>query len=281
MKEYFSIKEMAKIRKITTETLRHYDRIGLFKPAYIDPKSKYRYYSFKQFETLGTIIELKQLGMSLDDIKNYFNDRNLQKSVDVLEQQYAKLKKEIADKIILEKILKRKLEFTKTIFDLKPDTKPSVKYFDHRYAIASYDFYEDTKEIIYEMTKLEALLVEKAPVLASDRMGFYTNENIFAYENYEEMMPYAPIIICHKEEANKIKKHFYKVPSGDYACIYYRNRAKIPKDKYLELKKFIEENNYEVCGNIYIQYIIDATLTDNLQEKLIEMQVPIKKKMED
>ncbi|MFD6443172.1 MerR family DNA-binding transcriptional regulator [Peribacillus sp. NPDC060186] len=34
---------MAKLRGMTAETLRHYDRIDLFKPQYIDPHSGYRY----------------------------------------------------------------------------------------------------------------------------------------------------------------------------------------------------------------------------------------------
>ena len=61
MQDIISITEMAKLRKITTETLRHYDRIGLLAPAY----TGYRYYSITQYEKLGTIRELKNLGMSL------------------------------------------------------------------------------------------------------------------------------------------------------------------------------------------------------------------------
>ena len=48
--ELLSISEMARLRKVTTETLRHYDRIGLFTPSYISPDTGYRYYSFMQYE---------------------------------------------------------------------------------------------------------------------------------------------------------------------------------------------------------------------------------------
>ena len=109
MKDYLSITEMAKLRDLTTETLRHYDRIGLFKPEYVDPVTNYRYYSSAQFEVLGTIKELRQLGMSLDDIAEYFNDRNLEKSTRILKEQHELLKKEIKEKTALEKTLRRKL----------------------------------------------------------------------------------------------------------------------------------------------------------------------------
>ena len=65
MKEIISITEMAKLRNISTETLRHYDRIDLLKPVHVDPDTGYRYYSITQYEKIGTIRELKNLGMSL------------------------------------------------------------------------------------------------------------------------------------------------------------------------------------------------------------------------
>ena len=60
-----SITELAKLRQVTSETLRYYDRIGLITPDYVDPQTRYRYYSIRQYEKLGTIKELRQLGMSI------------------------------------------------------------------------------------------------------------------------------------------------------------------------------------------------------------------------
>ena len=49
MKSKFSIGEVAKIHNITVEALRHYDRVGLLKPSYINSSTGYRYYSAKDF----------------------------------------------------------------------------------------------------------------------------------------------------------------------------------------------------------------------------------------
>ncbi|MFE4813078.1 MerR family DNA-binding transcriptional regulator [Peribacillus simplex] len=38
MQDKLSIGEMAKLRSVTVDTLRHYDKIGLLKPYHIDPK---------------------------------------------------------------------------------------------------------------------------------------------------------------------------------------------------------------------------------------------------
>lgn len=45
MKKYFSVGEAAKTVHTTTETLRHYDRIGLVKPSRKDEWTNYRYYT--------------------------------------------------------------------------------------------------------------------------------------------------------------------------------------------------------------------------------------------
>ncbi len=77
--DYLSITELAKLRKVSSETLRYYDRINLLKPEYIDPETRYRYYSVRQSEKLGVIRELRELGMSVEEVKDYFKDCNLRK----------------------------------------------------------------------------------------------------------------------------------------------------------------------------------------------------------
>ena len=42
MKDMFSIGELASYQNISKQTLIYYDKIGLFKPAYVDPDNKYR-----------------------------------------------------------------------------------------------------------------------------------------------------------------------------------------------------------------------------------------------
>ena len=77
---FLTISEFAKLRGVTSETLRHYDRTGLLKPVHIDGQTGYRYYSILQYEQLGTIKELRQLGFSIDAISEYFKERNVAKS---------------------------------------------------------------------------------------------------------------------------------------------------------------------------------------------------------
>jgi DNA-binding transcriptional MerR regulator len=61
----FSIGEFARMGTVSIRTLRHYDEIGLLRPAQVDPQTGYRSYSADQLGQLNRIIALKDLGFSL------------------------------------------------------------------------------------------------------------------------------------------------------------------------------------------------------------------------
>ena len=46
------IGKVASLYDITVQTLRHYDKIGLFRPEVINPETGYRYYSVLQLRKL-------------------------------------------------------------------------------------------------------------------------------------------------------------------------------------------------------------------------------------
>src|SRR4030095_10875118 len=70
----FSIGEFSKLGRVTVEALRHYDALGLLKPAKVDPFTGYRYYSARQLMSLYRILALKEVGFSLDEIARILRD---------------------------------------------------------------------------------------------------------------------------------------------------------------------------------------------------------------
>ena len=95
MKAYLSITQFGKIKHITTETRRHYDRIGLFTPGYIDPDTRYRYYSLDQIEQIDTILELRDMGMSLGDIRTFMENRDVAMSLKLFSEKKTNWKKKL------------------------------------------------------------------------------------------------------------------------------------------------------------------------------------------
>ncbi|MBQ7726648.1 MAG: MerR family transcriptional regulator [Clostridia bacterium] len=60
----FRIGEFSKLSKTTIKALRYYDKVGLLKPAFVDPETAYRYYTGEQLETLRRILLYKSVGLS-------------------------------------------------------------------------------------------------------------------------------------------------------------------------------------------------------------------------
>lgn len=64
----FKIGEFSRLTQVTVKALRHYDHLGLLKPAYTDPRTGYRSYSSAQLPRLNRILALKDLGLPLEQI---------------------------------------------------------------------------------------------------------------------------------------------------------------------------------------------------------------------
>lgn len=91
----YKIKEFSEITNIPVATLRYYDEIDLLYPSSTDINTGYRYYEDKQLYKANLIVELKKLGLSLDEIKEYLktNDNKLlERSLDKYEEKIRLLK---------------------------------------------------------------------------------------------------------------------------------------------------------------------------------------------
>lgn len=270
---YLSITQLAKLRKLTSETLRYYDRIGLIKPIYVDPKTNYRYYSIRQYEKLGTIKELRQLGMSIEDILDYFSGRNLKKSIETFHKHQVSLKTEIEEKMRLEKILNKKIDFLKQLDTLPPTNVITQHNFPDRYMITFNKAAGGLNEHAFAIAQLEWHLNEIAPIVASDRIGVYANELIL--EKNENYTPSYPFIFIEDEVESPLKK---VIPGGMYLCMYYQDGELEKYHQSFELiKDYMNSHNLCLNGNIYQICKIDVTLTSNPKETLMEIQVPVKK----
>ena len=65
----FSIGEFARHGRVSVRMLRHYDAIGLIRPACVDDATGYRLYEASQLDELNRVIALKDLGFTLQQVQ--------------------------------------------------------------------------------------------------------------------------------------------------------------------------------------------------------------------
>ncbi|MFB4266481.1 MerR family transcriptional regulator [Nonomuraea sp. GTA35] len=71
----FSIGEFARLGLVSVRMLRHYDAIGLLRPAHVDPVSGYRSYQADQLARLNRIVAIKDLGFTLEQVRVILDEK--------------------------------------------------------------------------------------------------------------------------------------------------------------------------------------------------------------
>lgn len=71
----FTIGDFAKLGQVSVRMLRHYDAIGLLRPAAVDPASGYRFYRAEQLGRLNRVIALKDLGFTLQQVQEILDEK--------------------------------------------------------------------------------------------------------------------------------------------------------------------------------------------------------------
>ena len=120
MKPRFTTGELARLHGISKQTLIFYDKAGVFCPREIDPHNGYRYYAADQLELLDHILILKDMGLSLQEIRAFLalpqtsdTITALRHQQDVLRERETRLREAMAR-------LSQKLLTLETLQDMQP-----------------------------------------------------------------------------------------------------------------------------------------------------------------
>lgn len=103
------IGEVARMFDLSVGSLRHYEKLGLLEPAYVDEDSGYRYYGPRQLSALNNISYLRVLGMSLTDIKTFLDECGVEGMERQLAQQRVLVRERLRELTALERELDRRL----------------------------------------------------------------------------------------------------------------------------------------------------------------------------
>jgi len=93
MKQYWKVGDLSKITGLTVRTLRFYNQIGLFSPS-SQTESGHRLYDESDLSRLQQILSLKELGLSLDEIKSVLADEWIS-PLEIVNLQMTRIKEQI------------------------------------------------------------------------------------------------------------------------------------------------------------------------------------------
>lgn len=273
----------SKIAKISVRMLRHYDQIGLLKPAYIDTSSGYRSYSIDQLARLNRIIFLKDIGFSLNEV-NKMIDSNI--SIDNMKEMLKKRQKDLENEIAmansnLNTVLDR---LTRIEEDGKvPRFDVNVKKIES-YTVASFrNIVPTIQEIGMYCYSMYSKLYEELDRLGITYIGpevtFYNNDEYYETEIEMEVSIVIPDSEAEFDKTKETELEFKKIDARDkVAFLIYNGPFNGIETAVIELLKWIGTNNYEIVGAVReIHLSGPAHGEGKVQDQaVLELQVPVK-----
>ena len=266
-KMYLTTGEFAKIAGVTKHTLFHYDKIGLFAPE-IKLENDYRYYAVYQLELFEAICILKELGMSLADIKHYIEHKSAETLLHLLEKE----------ELILQNKMKRLRESEKWIQEKKKQLKwiERAEIQEVKLESRSKKYYLQTRSEASDDKSLSKRIGEL--INKYHEIGTKTSYRI-SYVQYEEDIEkgifdnYHEVVLMMDHRPKGVKCQIKE--AGDYLIAYHKGHWKFIGEAYKRLRDYAKQHQFKLEPCYYETGIVDELVTSGYDNYVTEIQVKI------
>ncbi|WP_235381367.1 MerR family transcriptional regulator [Pseudoflavonifractor phocaeensis] len=264
----YKIGMFAAMNHVTVKTLRFYEEQGLLMPALIHSENGYRYYTLSQMAVIHQITALKMAGFTLEEIVRINSGADeeavLLKKKSELLAKISDLTRQIA---IVDGYLSKKKTCLSAPVLIKTIPETNVAFMRTR--LESYDGLFD------RMPEMGALM-EKAGCVCALPEYCFTNYLEPGYKDGDILVEICESVMEAKQEIGDLR--FKTLPEIQAACVFHKGSYRTFSESYETVLRYIEENGYEIAGEIRESYIDGVWNKDDESEWLSEIQVPVRRK---
>ena len=263
------IGDFSKLSRVSIRMLRHYDDIGLLKPAEIDDFTGYRYYREDQLFIVARITALKDMGFALADIVRIlevYDDREkLDGFLMARQKELAEEAKEMEYKLMLLDTARKRLRKEQRMsFDV------TVKTIPERYAATVHmvvPHYEDEGMAWSMLRETKEPLVPADPCYAVAEFldDEYKEENVDIIVSMNVKGKY--------QDTEHVK--FKDLPATKVASCIVKGSYDQMVDAYAAVVSWINENEYKMDGHMFNIYHVSPAQTQNPEEYVTEVCFPV------
>lgn len=281
--KYYSIGEAAKNCKIPIQTLRYYDEIKLLVPCQRKETSNYRYYSEEQLVTGFIIRQLRMIGLGLKDIKKIVEENTTEALEKLITAKLIKIEEEIKDLQRIHdetEIFAKRIKHGESIIQEAQTTGNDPNFrirdigkvylFGNRTLMKSYRNEDVSLERwigINEEARAHHFQV-RGPIFVT-----YHTELFGQFLSKDCDLEFS-IQVEADDDHHKMIHSFggFKAATathvGDYDRIF---------KTYIELKRWIEDEGYEIIGPVTEEFIVSPIDINNKDQHVTEIIIPVKK----
>jgi len=268
------IGDFSKLSRVPIKTLRYYDEMGLLKPLHVDDFTGYRYYEYEQMTRLYRILALKDLGFSLEQIGQLF-DNGL--SAEQMRGMLILRRSEIRQRVQEEAERLERVEARLRQIEQEEDMSKYDVVVKHveAFKVAS------VRGVVPTPPEQGGLWGELEGYLATKRVR-PIGPCLSLYHDDEAKERDWDIEVCEPIEANVAESQRVKVrvlpDVASMACVVHHGPFTTIGEAYDAVSKWISGNGYHITGparEVYVKATENGNQTD--PDTVTEIQFPVEK----
>lgn len=267
LQQYFTTGQFAKLRGINKRTLMYYDDIGLFKPAMIKDNG-YRYYTNYQNSILDVILELREMDIPLEEIKNLLQDRSPEKNLSLLFMQKKRLDEEAI-----------------RIKNMRSTVDNKIKLIEKYLAT-------DETDVFLEECPTEYLITTPIPENFSDddwfdvsyqhikncsKLGVYGQPTLNVMIDFECIKhdEYHNYSYLYTRLIHKGRSSYFKKPKGLYLKSFCKGDWQNSPIIYKNMKEYADKHGLVMTGYAYEQIVLDEASVNDYKGYVSEISIMV------
>ena len=271
-----TIGQMAGLNRVSTQTLRLYDRDGLLTPMITDPDTGYRYYHISQSARLDMIQYMKDCGMTLRQIRDTLDSEDTAAIKAFLSQQRHAIDQQIEALTVRRRGITRLLENYRKYETLPKDQQIFMEYIPDRYI---YSYTTDTDYFNQDHLHLgyEYMLRELKIHLSDEEfdMSYFCNVGTIMRREALLSGDFSANEVFLFVDPGEKEMEPEVLPASMYCCI-------CSDDFYTETENarrmldYIESHGLRVCGDYLCEVLVDfPVFRDGPRNMFYKLEIPV------
>lgn len=265
-RKLLTIGQFAALHGINKKTLMWYDEIGLFRPAMIHPENGYRYYSYYQSSILETILLLRELNVSIEEIQVFMKNRSAESLEQLLREKIEDLDRDMAHLKAVRKTLDYHCQNMATLLTMDLSEIRIIPKKERCLVTVAIDkdtSFDKQVEMItaetkkYQLRRLYDASYGTMIAVESLRRG--------KFEDYSRLFIEIPFPIK--------KDGLHMQSAGNYIRAFYRESQENAVQCYRKIFDYAEEYGLILSGFSY-EIIINENVIDRMEDAIVQVEIP-------
>lgn len=262
-----TIGQFAAMHGINKKTLMWYDEIGLFKPAVINPENGYRCYNYHQSPILETILLLRELDVSINEIQDFMKYRSAKNLKCLLEEKITDLDMQIAHLQAVRTTLCTHHQNMSTLLTMDLSEISVVEKEEHCLITVDVNpntsFEQEVELITAETEKYQLGRLHKASYGSMIPVESLQNGR---FDDYSKLFIEIPFLPYHTG--------LHIMPQGKYLRAFHKGNWDKLSGRYEELFAYAKKHNLAFHGFSY-EMGINESVIDRIEDYIVRIEIPI------